>query len=336
MTDPTPQAEQDPEVRRERPGLVADVDVTIVFPVQSEKAELENVIGALGGALTELGLTWECILVFDGIKGALWDRALKLQGKTHDQVRTIALHKPFGESVCLSSAFEHARGGLIMTTPQYVQSDPVDLKKLFAAIDDGADFVATWRTSRVDSRLNRVQSGAFNWVVRKVVGATFHDMNSTLRVMRRDVLEQLTIYGNIYRYLPAVAYRQGFRVDEVQVRHLAEWGGVGIFGAGLYLRRALDLLGLMFLARFTHKPLRFFGALGGSLMLLGGLMAGTQFVMWLSSDMAFSLYQRSPFIVGVLLGVLGAQIVGFGLVGEIIVFTQARNVREYRIERIYE
>ena len=146
MTDPTPQAEQDPEVRRERPGLVADVDVTIVFPVQSEKAELENVIGALGGALTELGLTWECILVFDGIKGALWDRALKLQGKTHDQVRTIALHKPFGESVCLSSAFEHARGGLIMTTPQYVQSDPVDLKKLFAAIDDGADFVATWRT----------------------------------------------------------------------------------------------------------------------------------------------------------------------------------------------
>ena len=92
----------------------------------------------------------------------------------------------------------------------------------------------------------------------------------------------------------------------------------------------------MFLARFTHKPLRFFGALGGTLMLLGGLMAGTQFAMWLSSDMAFSLYQRSPFIVGVLLGVLGAQIVGFGLVGEIIVFTQARNVREYRIERIYE
>ena len=336
MTDPTLQSEHAVEERREGPGLVPDVDVTIVFPVQSEKAELENVIGALGGALTDLGLTWECILVFDGIKGALWDRALALQKETHDQVRTIALHKPFGESVCLSSAFEHALGGLIMTTPQYVQSDPVDLKKLFAAIDDGADFVATWRTSRVDSRLNRAQSGAFNWVVRKVVGAAFHDMNSTLRVMRREVLEQLTIYGNIYRYLPAVAYRQGFRVDEVQVRHLAEWGGAGIFGAGLYLRRALDLLGLMFLARFTHKPLRFFGALGGSLMLLGGLMAGTQFVMWLSSDMAFSLYQRSPFIVGVLLGVLGAQIVGFGLVGEIIVFTQARNVREYRIERIYE
>ncbi|MEC7231652.1 MAG: glycosyltransferase [Planctomycetota bacterium] len=336
MTDPILHSERDPGATPARPGLVSDVDVTIVFPVQTHKAELENVIGALGGALTELGLTWECILVFDGIKGTLWERALELQRETRDQVRTIALHKPFGASVCLSSAFEHALGGLILTTPPYVQSDPVDLKKLFAAIDDGADFVTTWRSSRVDSKLNRVQSGAFNWVVRKVVGASFHDMNSTLRVMRREVLEQLTIYGSIYRYLPAVAYRQGFRVDEVPVRHLVEWGGAGIFGAGLYLRRALDLLGLMFLARFTHKPLRFFGALGGSLMLLGGLMAGTQFAMWLSSDMAFGLYQRSPFIVGVLLGVLGAQIVGFGLVGEIIVFTQAKNVREYRIERIYE
>lgn len=320
----------------ERAELVPDVDVTIVFPVQTHKAEIDTVLGALGGALEELGMTWECILVFDGIKGEAWDHATELQARTRDQVRTIALHKPFGESVCLSSAFEHSHGGIIMTTPPYVQVDPAGLQEMFRAIDDGADFVTTWRDSRVDSRLNRLQSAAFNWVVRKVVGATFHDMNSTLRVMRRDVLEQMAIYGNIYRYLPAVAYRQGFRVDEVKVRHLSEWGGAGIFGAGLYVRRALDLLGLMFLTRFTHKPLRFFGTLGGALMLLGGFLAGTQFFMALMSDMPFGLYQRSPFIVGVLLVVLGAQIVGFGLVGEIIVFTQARNVREYRIERIYE
>lgn len=320
----------------ERSELVPDVDVTIVFPVQTHKAEIDAVLSAFGGALEELGMTWECILVFDGIKGDAWDHATELQATTSDQVRTIALHKPFGESVCLSSAFEHSHGGIIMTTPPYVQVDPAGLQEMFRAIDDGADFVTTWRDPRVDSRLNRMQSAAFNWVVRKVVGATFHDMNSTLRVMRRDVLEHMTIYGNMYRYLPAVAYRQGFRVDEVKVRHLSEWGGAGIFGAGLYLRRALDLLGLMFLTRFTHKPLRFFGTLGGALMLLGGFLAGTQFFLALMSDMPFGLYQRSPFIVGVLLVVLGAQIVGFGLVGEIIVFTQARNVREYRIERIYE
>ncbi|MDG1051199.1 MAG: glycosyltransferase [Planctomycetota bacterium] len=311
-------------------------DVTIVLPVQTQKAEIDNVLRALGSMLEELGYTWECILVFDGLKGALWDHATKLQEETRDQVRTIALHKAFGESVCLSSAFEHARGELILTTPPYVQSDPEGLRAVFESIDDGADFVTTSRSPRVDSKLNQLQSFAFNWIVRKVVGASFHDLNSTLRVIRREVLDQMTIYGNMYRYLPAVAYRQGFRVDEVPVRHLAEWGSSTLFGPGIYLRRALDVLGLMFLARFTHKPLRFFGTLGGTLMFGGALLSSIALVEWALRSGDFSLYKTPFFLVGVLMGVLGAQIVGFGLVGEIIVFTQARNVREYRIERVYE
>ncbi len=328
---PAPQAGEGGQVPlRSRP------DVTIVLPIQTHKAEMEAVLDALGGALEELGHTWEAVLVFDGIKGALWERATQIQEQTRDQVRTIALHKPFGESVCLSSAFEHSYGELIMTSPAYVQIDPHEVGPMLAAIDEGADFVTTWRHPRVDSKLNQLQSWLFNWVVRKVVGASFHDLNSTLRLMRREVLEQLTIYGNMYRYLPAVAYRQGFRVDELKVRHLAEWGGAGVFGPGIYLRRALDVLGLMFLARFTHKPLRFFGSLGGALMAVGLLLAGSQLIAWLTSDGAYGLNQRPFFLVGVLFGVLGAQIVGFGLVGEIIVFTQAKNVREYRIERIYE
>ncbi|MEM9379478.1 MAG: glycosyltransferase [Planctomycetota bacterium] len=315
---------------------VPDPDVTIVFPVQTQKAELDDVIRALGGALERLGYTWECILVFDGIKGELWERATDLQESSHDQIRTIGLHKPFGESVCLSSAFEHSRGQLILTTPPYVQLDPDELEKITAAIDDGADFVTTVRRPRVDSTLNQLQSYAFNWLVRKVVGARFHDLNSTLRMMRREVLEQVTIYGSMYRYLPAVAYRQGFRVDEVDMRHISEWGSTSVFGPGIYLRRALDVLGLMFLARFTHKPLRFFGTLGGASMLVGLAFVLSQIVRQFVSEESFSLYQSPFFLVGVLLGVLGVQIVGFGLVGEIIVFTQAKNVREYRIERIYE
>ena len=314
----------------------ATPDVTIVFPVQTQKAEIDGVLAALGAMLEELGYTWECILVFDGIKGPLWEHATSLQERSRDQVRTIALHTPFGEAVCRSSAFEHARGGLILTTPQYVQVDPDGLREVFECIDDGADFVTTWRHPRVDSGVNRLQSFAFNWLVRKVVGASFHDLNSTLRVIRREVLDQMTIYGNMYRYLPAVAYRQGFRVDEVQVRHLTEWGERSVFGPGIYLRRALDVLGLMFLARFTHKPLRFFGTLGGGLMFAGALLGSIALVEWFLSTGDFSLYKTPVFLVGVLMGVLGAQIVGFGLVGEIIVFTQARNVREYRIERIYE
>jgi hypothetical protein len=252
-------------------------------------------------------------------------------------VRTIQLHKPFGEAVCLSSAFHHARGRWILTSPQYIQVDPLSLAALFERADDGADFVASWRSPRIDAWLNRLQSNLFNAFLRHLVGTRFHDVNCTLRLMRREVLEQMTIYGTMYRYLPAIAHHRGFRVDEVRVRHVAEVaGGAGWHGPGVYLRRALDILGVVFLTKFTHKPLRFFGALGGLAMLGGGIVAIVQVALWFSLDDMQGLYERPLFLLGVLAFVLGVQIVGFGLVGEIVIFTQARNVREYRIEQIDE
>lgn len=310
-------------------------EITIVVPVSHVDAEVREVVTALGGELDRLGRTWECILVYDGIQGRAWDTGLALQESTRNQVRTIALHKPFGESVCLSSAFEHAVGEVILTSPEYVQVDPRELERLMQPLDAGADFVTSRRVERVDARLNQAQSAAFNWVMRKLVGAQFHDLNCTLRLIRREVLEQLTIYGDMYRYLPAIAYRQGFRVKEVGVRHLKERGHAGIYGPAVYVRRLLDLVGLMFLTKFTHKPLRFFGSLGALLILVGGLLSAVLFVRWLQ-DPTLGLYHRPLFLAAVLLFVLGAQVIGFGLVGEIIIFTQARNVREYRIQRIYE
>lgn len=311
-------------------------DVTIVIPVLDEAAEIEEVVEALGGELDRLGRTWEAILVYDGIKGALWEKGLALQGKTDQQVRTIALHRSFGEAVCLNSAFENSAGGLIVTSPQYVQIDPRDLGRLIEAVDEGADVAASWRHPRVDAGLNQLQSTAFNWVLRQVVGADFHDLNCTLRVIRRDVLEQLHIYGNMYRYLPALAHNQGFQVAELKVRHLKEQGVTGIFGPGVYVRRVLDILAVMFLTKFTHKPLRFFGALGGLGMLSGTALAGFELVRRVFGESDSGLYQRPLFLLGVLLFVLGVQIVGFGLVGEVVIFTQARNLREYRVERVHE
>jgi hypothetical protein len=215
--------------------------------------------------------------------------------------------------------------------------DPSSLAALFERADDGADFVTSWRSPRVDAWLNRLQSSVFNAFLRRLVGTRFHDVNCTLRLMRREVLEQMTIYGTMYRYLPAIAHHRGFRVDEVRVRHVAEVaGGSGWHGPGVYMRRALDILGVVFLTKFTHKPLRFFGALGGLSMLGGGIMATVQVVLWFTLDDMQGLYQRPLFLLGVLAFVLGVQIVGFGLVGEIVIFTQARNVREYRIEQIDE
>jgi len=317
-----------------RPTTPVSLRVTVVVPVNDPKAEVRQVAAALGGELERLGVSWECLLVYDGLRGAVWEEGLAMQAETGDQVRTIGLHKPFGETVCLSSAFAHARGELVLTAPQYVQIDPREVERLLAAIEGGADFATSWRHPRVDSWLNRLQSAAFNWVIRRLVGAQFHDLNSTLRLIRREVLEDLTIYGDQYRYLPALAYRQGFRVEEVQVRHLKEWGETGIFGPGVYWRRFLDIIGVMFLTKFTHKPLRFFGSLGAALMALGSLLLAAAVLGWWLAEGGG--IDDPLFLAGILLFVLGVQVVGFGLVGEIIVFTQARNVREYRIEHLSE
>jgi hypothetical protein len=224
---------------------------------------------------------------------------------------------------------------VILTAPQYVQIDPRAVGPLLGALDDGADVATGRRVGRVDSGINQLQSAAFNWLLRVLTGAGFRDLNCTLRAIQREVLEQLSIYGNMYRYLPIIAFKQGFRVEEIGVRHLTEVGGTGVFGLGTYARRMLDILGVVFLTRFTHKPLRFFGALGGLCALLGMLLAGGVVIQRLL-DPRVSLFGSPFFLLGVLCVLLGVQIVGFGLVGEIIIFTQARNVREYRIERRYE
>ncbi len=317
------------------PGLgELELDVTIVVPVQSPEAEVLQVVEALGGELDRLGRSWECIFVFDGVQGRAWETAQKLRSSSDRKVRSISFKNAFGESVCLSAAVERARGKYILTSPQYVQVDPVELRYMLSAMDDGADFVTPWRYQRVDPWLNRIQSAAFNFVIRQIIRMHFHDLNCYFRCIRRGVLEEVAVYGDMYRFLPVIAHRQGYRVVEVKVRHLKEWGRTGFFGLGIYLRRFLDVLAVMFLTKFTLRPLRFFGMIGGVFIL-----AGFSICTWVAVEKIFfdkGGSGRPALLLGVLLLTLGFQILGFGLVGEIIIFSQARNLKEYRIERIYD
>ncbi|MCZ6598579.1 MAG: glycosyltransferase [Planctomycetota bacterium] len=324
----------DPSQDTATPTGSTTLDVTIVVPVQSADAEVREVVEALGAELDREDRSWECVFVFDGVSGRASEVARELHREYGVKVRSISFKNSFGESVCLSAAFEHARGRYILTSPQYVQVDPVELGRMLQELDAGADFVAPWRQPRVDPWLNRLQSAAFNLVIRQVVRMQFHDLNCYFRIIRREVLEDVAIYGDMYRFLPVIAYRQGYRVVEVKVRHLKEWGTAGFFGFGVYVRRFLDVLAVMFLTKFTLKPLRFFGTVGGVFSL-----AGFGICSWLAVEKIW--FDRgvsgSPLLlVGVLLVVLGVQIIGFGLVVEIIIFSQARNLKEYRIERIYD
>ena len=310
------------------------LDVTVVVPVLTEDAEVRQVVEALGNELDLEGRSWECIFIFDGVEGAAFEEVRKMRGQRGGRVRSITFKNPFGESVCLSAAVERARGKYLITSTQYVQIDPVELRPMLAALDAGADFVTPWRHPRVDPWFARLQSAAFNFVIRQIIRMNFHDLNCYFRAIRREVLEDVAVYGDMYRFLPVIAFRQGYRVVEVKVRHLKEWGTGGFFGVGIYARRFLDVLAVMFLTKFTLKPLRFFGMVGGGFSLIGaGICA------WLAIQKIFfdqGVTGRPLMLLGVLLIVLGVQVLGFGLVGEIIIFSQARNLKEYRIERIYD
>ena len=310
------------------------LDVTIVVPVQKEEAEVRPVVEALGRELEHEGRTWECIFVFDGVTGQAFRDVERMRRRSGGRVRSITFKNPFGESVCLSAAVERARGRYLITSPQYVQIDPVELRPMLAALDGGADFVTPWRHPRVDPWVARLQSAAFNFVIRQIIRMNFHDLNCYFRAIRRDVLEDVAVYGDMYRFLPVIAFRQGYRVVEVKVRHLKEWGTGGFFGLGIYARRFLDVLAVMFLTKFTLRPLRFFGMIGGAFGMIGGGIC-----LYLAIAKIFygqGVSGRPLMLLGVLLIVLGVQILGFGLVGEIIIFSQARNLKEYRIERIYD
>ncbi len=310
------------------------LDVTVVVPVQSPEAEVRDVAEALGRELDRIGRTWEIIFVFDGVQGKAWDTVDQLRTELGGQIKSIFFKSPFGESICLSAAFETSHGRYIVTSPQYVQIDPVELEPMLVKLDMGSDFVTPWRHPRIDPVLNRIQSAFFNWVIRLIIRGKFRDLNCYFRAMKRPVLEDITIYGDMYRFLPVMAYRHGFRVDEVEVRHLKEWGRAGFFGVGVYIRRLLDIMAVMFLAKFTLKPLRFFGTTGGILSLLGSGVCGYLAIQKLFYNVGVG--GRPLLLLGVLLIVLGVQIIGLGLVAEIIIFSQARVLKEYRVERVYE
>jgi len=343
---PEPDAPRTPKKKapKKAPSVAAPVvraattgspEVTVIVPITTGDGSVRDVVTALSAELERLGRSFEFVLVFDGVRGHAWIEAEELARERPGVVHAIALQQSFGEALCLSAGFQRARGRIIVTSPQYVQVDPYELANLLAALDAGADLVAPWRHPRIDPVLNRIQSAAFNRVMRWILHAQFHDLNCTFRAMRREVLTDVPIHGDMYRFLPAIASRQGFKVVEVRVRHLKEWGGKGFFGPGVYLRRALDVLGVVFVSKFTLKPLRFFGAVGGLFLLLGGLLCTTIVVRDLVMGDGLNL-SKPLFLMGLLIAVLGVQVIGFGLVGEIIIFTRAKNVRKYRVEKVWE
>ncbi|MGA0060347.1 MAG: glycosyltransferase, partial [Planctomycetota bacterium] len=307
--------------------------VSVVIPINNPSVDVGRLVQGYSEPLRSAGYPFELIFVLDGVHGRIVEDLEEL--RQEHPVKTVRLQGDgLGESIALSAGVARARGAFILNVPQYLQVEPDDLIKIVQALETGADFVATWRHPRVDPWLNRVQSTVFNWVLRAVMGIRFHDLNSGVRGMRRQVLEEVSVYGEMFRFLPVLAQRQGFNVVEVKVRHREEQGTLPFYGIGVYVRRVLDILAISFLTRFTQKPLRFFGILGIIAILIGIAVSLNPLYERVIQDV--SIADRPIFVLGVILVAFGVQLIGFGLVGEIIIFTQASQMRDYRVDEVVQ
>ena len=304
------------------------LDVSVVIPVSRDVGDLRSLYTTVTLELNKLGMSHEILFIADGVGGDPIQTLMDLEAE-NDSVVLIRFRQTFGESVALTAGFERARGRVFLTFAPYLQVVPSSISRVLEALEAGNDFVSAWRFPRVDPLLNRIQSSAFNLVTRTITGVPIHDLNCGLRGMKRDVALALTFHGDMFRFLPILANKQGFRVAEVKVHHMAEMGKRGFFGFGVSIRRFLDILTLFFLVKFTRKPLRFFGLIGAALFLAGMIINLYLVLLKIQGE---SLADRPLLLLGTLLLVLGFQTLSIGLLGEIIIYLHARKIREYVID----
>jgi glycosyltransferase involved in cell wall biosynthesis len=309
-------------------------EVTVLVPVLDEAETVEELAARVATVLDGLGRTFEIVFVDDGSRDGTTDRVLAARARD-SRVKLVRLRRNFGKAAALTAGFDFARGALIVTMDGDLQDDPEEIPRLLATLAEGnLDLVSGWKRDRRDPISKTLPSRLFNWVTRRMAQVDLHDFNCGFKAYRREVLEQVPIYGELHRYIPVLASRRGFRVGELPVRHHARRSGVSKYGWDRFYKGLLDLLTVLFITKYTRRPLHLFGA-------IGLLAFGIGFVIdaWLAFLWAFrgeSLSQRPLLIFGVLLMLAGLQVLTTGLLAEMTTHKSFRRADSYSIKEIHD
>jgi len=309
-----------------------DIDVSVIVPVGSRFAPAADLYAEYKRALESLGQSYELIFVIDGQRNEFSAGLRELLDVGH-RFTVVGLTRPFGEATALMAGFEHASGRIILTLPAYHQIDATEVGRLVEALDS-CDMAIGRRWPRSGGVLERARRSVFHGLLASVTRLRFHDLGCGARAFDRRVLEEIQLYGDQHRFLPVLADRQGFRVREVDVRQSPQDRFEGVYQPREYTRGFLDIFTVFFLVRFTKKPLRFFGMVGVSTFAIGALL-----IAWLVVERLFfeqALAGRPALLLSSLLVVLGLQLFALGLLGELIIFTHARAIKDYQVERIIQ
>ena len=284
------------------------MQLSVIIPVTERYDPVNALFQEYKKGVEATGMSHEFIYVLDGAHPEALETLNQM--REHEQITIITLAKWFGEATALNAGFSEAAGELILTLPAYQQVDSDAIPALAAALQDN-DMVLANRSPRKDSGFNRLQSKLFNSMLRSFTDLEIHDAGCSARIFRRKIIEEVQIYGDLYRFFPIIAHRQGFRVVEMDTPQSQHDAFRRVYSPGLYIRRLLDLFTIFFLVKFTKKPLRFFGLVGTGLLGIGLLT--TAFLVFERLFLNISLADRPALFLSSLLIVLGIQVIAIGL-----------------------
>jgi len=308
------------------------VEMSVVIPVGDRRADIGELYTEYRAGLDDVGVSYEVIFVLDGPHPAAYAALLALRDQG-EPITVLSLSRAFGEATALAAGFERAAGAIVLTLPAYHQIEGSGIATLVGALD-GADMAVGRRWPRAGGQFEVFRRAAFHRLVGTFTGSRFRDLGCGARAIRRRVVEEISLYGDQHRFLALLAERQGFRVVEVDVRQSPRDRYAGRYALIEYAHRALDILTVLFLVRFTKKPLRFFGMLGVSTFVLGSVLIAYLVVERLFFDQP--LAERPALLLSSLLAVLGLQLFAIGLLGELIIFTHARGIKDYQVAEVIE
>jgi len=307
--------------------------ISVVVPLLNEEASLEELYREIATALEARDEPFEVVFVDDGST----DGSLSVLQRLHDVVDNVVivhLRRNFGKAAALKAGFLEARGEIIVTIDADLQDDPSEIPQLLAKLDEGFDLVSGWKTRRNDPLLRRVFSKIFNRTTAAISGVRLHDVNCGLKAYRAEVVQGMRLYGELHRFIPVLAAYQGYRVAEISVNHRARQHGRSRYGPERYLRGFFDLLSVTFMGRYRYRPLHLFGGIGLLLGALGFMILLYLSVLWLWGQ---GIDGRPLFFLGVLLEVVGIQLISLGLLSELITSQHEERIDDReRIERMVE
>jgi glycosyltransferase involved in cell wall biosynthesis len=314
---PSPRSRADGIALASAEAQVPTPYLSVVIPVFNEEENVELLCGTVLDSLEQLDVTYEVIVVDDGSRDETYVRLERLAA-SDGRLKLVRLRRNFGQTSAMAAGFDHARGEVIVPMDGDLQNDPSDIGRLLVRIDEGYDVVSGWRQDRQDGFIRRLPSRLANRLIGRVTGVKLHDYGCTLKAYRAEIVEETRLYGEMHRFLPALAYQAGARITEVPVKHHPRVAGRSKYGLGRTFKVLLDLLTVKFLSVST-KPSYVFGGSGVVLCFVGSL-----FVLWTAYQRLFNgvfVYRQPSLLVGVFLFTIGFNVILLGLLAELIVRT---------------